>query len=368
MSQEMKKMLTVSSIVLSIIFGIYVVKKGLFIYFLSHYEMPAVTISATTATPTVWQNYLSSVGTLQAVNGTDLSSEASGIVTEIHFDSGQDVKKGDVLVTLDTAVEQAQLQNDIAQVALAQINYNRSQTLLKKNVLSQSQYDTNAAQLDEAKASMAATQARIAQKTIRAPFDGKIGIRQINIGQFVSAGTTMVTLQALDPLYVQFNLPEIYLAELYNSQPIEVTVNSESGNQVYKGTITAINAKVNQATRNILVEATIPNTDAKLYPGMFAQVKIFLKQKNNVITLPQTAISYSLHGDSVFILKPDKRHKESDGSRVLHAFRQYVKVGETRGDEVTVTDGLQAGDKVVTSGQLKLQNGTHVLIDNSVEL
>lgn len=368
MSPQMKKMLAITLIVLGIVFGIYAIKKGLMMYFMAHYEMPAVTISATEAKPKVWQNFLSSVGTLTAVNGTEVSSEASGIVKGIYFDSGQNVNKGDVLVLLDTSVEEAQLKNDIAQVALAQINFDRSKTLLAKRVLSQAEYDTTAAKLQEVRANMLQTEARIAQKTIRAPFNGKIGIRQINIGQYVSAGTTMVTLQALDPLYVQFNVPEGYLPELYNQQSIDIAINSTIGTKTYKGVITAINSKVNQVTRNILIEATIPNKELQLVPGMFAQVKIWLKTKLNVITLPQTAISYSLHGDSVFIIKPDDKKKEKDGKPVLHAYRKYVKVGDLRGDEVVILDGLKANEQVVTSGQLKLQNGTHVIIDNSVEL
>jgi membrane fusion protein (multidrug efflux system) len=367
MSRQMKRMLIIVGIVFGLIFGIYAVKKGIFAYFMSHYEPPAVTISATTATTKNWQSYLTSVGTLSAVNGTDISSEGAGIVTAIRFQSGQFVNQGDVLVLLQSDVEQAQLKSDQAQVILAQLNYDRLNTLLRKNVSSHSEFDTVAARLAETKAAVEGTEAKIRQKTITAPFSGKIGIRQINLGQYVAAGTTMVTLQSLDPLYVEFNLPEQYLSELYLQQPIEITINGNSAEvKTVKGVITAINAKVDQTTRNILVQATLPNKDLQLYPGMFALTRVWLREQKNVITLPQTAISYSLHGDSVFIIKPDEKNKKKDP--VLHAFRQYVKVGERRGDEVAILDGLKAGDNVVTSGQLKLQNGTHVIIDNSVEL
>jgi membrane fusion protein (multidrug efflux system) len=369
MTPQMKKMLLVTGIILGIVFGIYGVKKLLFSYFISHYEPPAVTISESIATDKTWQSYLTTVGTLTAVNGTDVSSEASGIVSEIRFESGQAVQKGDVLVLLDTSVEQAQLKNDQAASKLAQMNYDRYKTLLKKNVLAQSDFDTAFAKLEEAQANMQATQAKIQQKTVTAPFSGKIGIRLINIGQYLSAGTAMVTLQSLDPLYVQFNLPEQYLSELYLQQPVELTINNNGTNKKpINGTITAVNSKVDQATRNVLVQATIPNQDTRLYPGMFAQVKILLRTSKNVITLPQTAISYSLHGDSVFIIEPDKKETEKDGSPILHVKREYVKVGERRGGEVAILDGIKKGDRVVTSGQLKLQNGTHVVIDNSVEL
>jgi membrane fusion protein (multidrug efflux system) len=367
MTPQMKRMLVITSIVLGLIFGVYAVKKGLFIYFMSSYEPPAVTISSAPVTKKTWQTYLSSVGTLTAVNGTDISAEIGGMVTEIRFQSGQNVKQGDVLVTLDSSIEQAQLKNDMAELNLAQINYDRSQTLLKKSVLSQSEFDTISAKLDEAKSSAEVTQARINQKNIKAPFAGKIGISLINLGQYVSAGTPMVTLQALDPLYVQFTLPEQYLPALSINEAVEIEVNiNANGKRTLKGTVTAINSKVDQVTRNILIQATLPNQDLQLYPGMFANVTIWMQEQKNVITLPQTTISYSLHGDSVFIIKsePGKKTKEP----ILHAYRQYVQVGERRTDEVAITDGLKEGDIVVSSGQLKLQNGTHVVIDNSVEL
>lgn len=363
MSRQMKRMLLIVGIVFGLLFGWYGLKRILFSFFISHYVPPAVTISATTATAKSWQSYVTSVGTLNAVNGVDLSPEISGIVKEIHFESGQFVKKGDVLILLDTSVEQAQLKDNQAQAKLAQLNYDRNKSLIVKNAVSQSELDRLAALNDEAIAGVEQTNARIQQKTITAPFDGKIGIRSINIGQYVSSGTTMVTLQSMDPLYVQFNLPEQYLPNIYLQQPIIVTFNLPNGKTI-QGTITAINSKVDQTTRNILVQGTLPNKDGQLYPGMFAQVQVMMRDNKNVITLPQTAISYSLHGDSVYIIKSEKvgRHK------VLKAYRQYVTVGERRGSEVAIEKGVQPGDQVVTSGQLKLQNGTHVEIDNSVEL
>ncbi len=334
---------------------------------MSHYEPPAVTISASIATPTKWQSTLTSIGTLTAVNGTDISSEASGIVTEIRFTSGQFVQQGEVLVLLDTSVEQANLQNDKAKLTLAQLNFDRNKALMKKNVVAQSVLDQAAAELEEAQANVQATEAKIKQKTIVAPFSGKIGIKKINLGQYVSAGTAMVSLQSLDPLYVEFNIPEQYLSELYLQQPIEIGIHKHGSMQTqFPGFINALNSKIDQDTRNILVQATVPNKELHLFPGMFAMVKILLRDQKNVITLPQTAISYSLHGDSVFIIKADKQ--DSDGKPILHAYRQYVKVGDRREGEVAIMSGIQAGDQVVTSGQLKLQNGAHVVIDNSVDL
>lgn len=365
MSRPMKKMLTVVALVFGTIFGIYIFKKIDFFLFLANYQEPPATISATIAKASTWQSYLTSVGTLTAINGVDLSAAAGGIVKEIRFNSGQFVKQGDVLVLLDTAVEAAQLKNNLAQLKLAQFNYNRNKALAVKSVVSQATLDTTFAQLQEAQASVEQVQAQIQQKTIKAPFSGKIGIRLVNLGQYLSPGTPIVTLQALDPLYVQFNIPEQYLPHLHLQQPVEMTVHL-LGEKSIKGIITAINSKVDQATRNVLVQATIPNSNLELYPGMFASVKIWLPQKNNVVTLPQTSITYSLYGDSVFLIKEEGKDKQSHP--LLRTYRQYIKVGEHRDSEVAILEGVKVGDNVVTSGQLKLRNGTHVVIDNTVEL
>jgi membrane fusion protein (multidrug efflux system) len=365
MSKPMRKMLIIVGIVFGIIFAWYAIKKVIFHYYMTHYIPPAVTISATVAQSKTWESYLTSVGTLQAVQGVDLSAEVSGIVSQIHFESGQFVKQGDVLLLLDTGVEQAQLKDNQAQLQLAKLNYERNKALIVKNAVSQAELDRLSAQLEETQANVEGTQAKIRQKTITAPFSGRIGIRLVNLGQYLSAGTTIATLQALDPLYVQFNLPEQYLNELYLQQPVQLSINLGEG-KTLMGTITAINSKVEQTTRNVLVQATLPNKDLQLYPGMFALVKVILRTHPTVIALPETAVTYSLHGDSVYIIK--KEGKDRDGKPLLKAYRQYVTVGERRGNEVAIVKGLKAGDQVVTSGQLKLQNGIHVVIDNSVEL
>jgi len=362
MSKPMRKMLTIVSIVFLIVFGWYGIKKGLMSYMMAHYVPPPVTVSSSTATAKVWQPTLTSVGTITAVNGVEISAETAGIVKAIYFSSGQFVKQGDLLILLDAAIEQAQLKDNEANLKLSQINYDRDKVLSQKNVVSQSKIDTDVAQLIQAQSAREGTLARIKQKTIISPFTGKLGITDINIGQFVSPGTELVTLQSLDPLLVRFNLPEQYFPELAINQSIEISVNL-SKETVIKGTITAINSKVDQTTRNILVEATIPNKNLTLLPGMFALVRISLPHPHNIIALPETAISYSLHGDSVFIIKKDPQNKE-----VLKAFRQYVTVGERRGDEIAISKGLKPGDLVVTAGQLKLQNGTPVVIDNSIPL
>lgn len=360
MSPQMRKMLTIVGIVFGIIFGWYTIKKVFFGFMMSHYTPPPVTISSTMAKTENWQSYITSVGTLSAINGVDISSETTGIVTGIHFNSGQFVKAGDVLITLDTDVEQAQLENSQAQLRLAQINYDRDSVLIKSNSISKSAMDTDLAQLQETQASVNEIQAKIRQKTITAPFDGRVGISQVNLGQYVSAGTNIVTLQALDPLRVQFTIPEQDLPSLFYHQSVDISVNVPNGQSIH-GTITAINSKVDETSRSVLVEATLPNKNMMLYPGMFASVKIWQRNQDNVVVIPETAISYSLHGDSVFIVKSDgkKRHP------TLSAYRQYVTVGSRRDDEIAILKGMQPGDQVITSGQLKLQNGTHVVVDNS---
>jgi membrane fusion protein (multidrug efflux system) len=299
------------------------------------------------------------VGTLTAVNGADLSSESSGTVTDIRFQSGQKVQKGDALIVLDNHIETAEVKNDAAELKLAQMNYARFKSLTTKNMLAQSEMDAASAKLQEAEAALEAATARLNQKTVSAPFAGKVGIHLVNVGEFVPAGTAMVTLQVLDPLYVQFHLPEQYLPDIYLLQPVEVLLDH---NQKVFARLSAINAKVDKTTREVLVQATLANPNETFYPGMFAQVKVLMKKEDHVVTLPQTAISYSLHGDAVYIVKPDPKKKDT-----LIVQRQYVRTGERREDQVAILEGVKAGDQVVTSGQLKLQNGTHVVIDNSVE-
>ncbi len=365
MTKPMKKMLIFVGIFFVLVFGWYGVKKIFFFWYMSTFEQPAVTISSSMAMSKTWQSYLTAVGSLTAVNGVELSPDVSGILSEIRFNSGQYVKKGDIVATLDTSLEQAELKDNLAKLKLAQLSYDRDRTLFNKRVSSQAALDTRFAELQEAEAGVQSVQAKIKQKTIRAPFDGRIGIRQINLGQYISPGTPMVTLQSLSPLYVMFNMPEQFLPNLYLNQSVSVNVNFGNG-KVVNGAITAINSKVEQITRNVLIQATIPNDKYVLYPGMFALVKIWLKEQKNTIVIPQTAVSYSLSGDYVFLIKNESKSKKDEPN--WHVYRQYVKVGERRSNEVSILKGLKSGDMIVSSGQLKLQNGTRVVIDNSVEL
>jgi membrane fusion protein (multidrug efflux system) len=364
MTKQMSKMLIYVSLFFVIVFGWYGVKKILFFWYMSHFQPPPVTISSTVAKSITWQSYLTAVGSLSAINGVDLTTDAAGTVQEIRFNSGQYVKKNDVIVLLDTSVEQAELIDKRAKLKLAEINYQRDKKLFERNVSSQAALDTRFAALQEAQAGVQSVSAQIQQKTITAPFDGRLGIRQVNLGEYVSPGNPIVTLQSLNPLYVMFNLPEQNLPYLYLEQLVDVSVNFGNGKTI-RGKVTAINSKVDQTTRNILIQATIPNERFVLYPGMFALVKVWMKEQKDTIVIPQTAVSYSLSGDYVFVIRQEGKIGDEP---LLKAYRQYVKTGEKRGDVTAILSGLKSGEKIVTSGQLKLQNGTRVIIDNSVEL
>ncbi|OGT42682.1 MAG: hypothetical protein A3F42_06095, partial [Gammaproteobacteria bacterium RIFCSPHIGHO2_12_FULL_37_34] len=355
----MSKMLTFVFLFFALIVGIDGGKKLIVLCYMSHYQPPPIAVSATKATEKMWQHYMTAVGTLTAMNGVDLSAPVSGIVKEIRFNSGQVVKKNDVIVLLDIDMEQAALKSAQAKLALAKMNYDREKKLFDRHVTSQALLDTRYAELLEAQGNAESIQAQISQKTITAPFDGRLGIRQIDLGQYLSPGAPIVTLQAMNPLYVMLNVPEKYLSQLYLNQEIDVSVDSGKDKTV-KGKVTAINSKVDPATRNILVQATLPNDQYELYPGMFAAVKIWFREKKNALLVPQTAISYSLSGDYVFVVKDESKSKKHPD---LHVYRQYVTVNDQRGAQASILSGIHSDDLIVISGQLKLQNGTKVVID-----
>lgn len=360
----MSKMLFFVTLFFALVFGIYGGKKLMIMWFMSHYQPPAVTVSATKAKEQVWQDYVTTVGSLTAINGVDLSADVGGVVKEIHFNSGQAVKKGDVLVLLDMDIEKAALKSAQAKLDLAKLNFEREKKLFERRVTSQALLDQRYAELLEAQANDESIQAQISQKTIIAPFDGRLGIRQVDLGQYLSPGTPIVTLQSMNPLYVLLTVPEKYLSQLYINQEIEITVNLNSNKNV-KGKVTAINSKVDKTTRNVLVQAIVPNNNNQLYPGMFASVKIWFSNKKSLIIVPQTAIAYSLSGDYVFVARNESKNKKRPE---FHVYRQYVTVNDQRGTQTSIISGIKSGDLVVNSGQMKLQNGTPVTIDNSVEL
>lgn len=362
----MAKRMTIVVIALVIVFGGIFGWKAFVAYetkkFLSHRKEPPVSVSATHARTDTWSPTFSAVGTLEAVHGVDVSSEVAGRIVKINFESGQSVKKGQLLVQLNDAPELAKLEGLKAQAEFARAQFDRDKNLLSKRGVSQSQYDQDRSNLDDARAAVANQQAMIDQKSIAAPFAGRLGIREVNLGQYLSPGTPIVTLQSLNPIYVNFTLPQQDLRDLNAGQPVEITVDSYDG-KVFKGKITTISPKVDVNTRNVQVQATLENEGNLLRPGMFARVSVVRPQQQNVVTLPNTAITYNPYGDTVYLIK---QTKGKDGKEVLTVHSQVVFTGATRGDQVAVTKGIKPGDWVVTAGQLKLHNGSQVVINNSV--
>jgi membrane fusion protein (multidrug efflux system) len=319
---------------------------------------PPQTVSTVTAGWQDWQPQVEAVGTLRAVNGADLSLEVSGIVGQIDFTSGDDVAAGAVLLRLRAEDDAAKLQALQATADLAQITYDRDVKQWKAQTISQASVDADTFNLKNARAQVEQQKAMLEKKLLRAPFAGHLGIRAVDVGQYLNAGTVVVTLQSLDPIYADFFVPQQALEQIKIGQAIEASVDTYP-TQGFAGRITAINPQVDASSRNVQVRATLANRDHRLLPGMYATVDIDIGPPQPHITLPQTAISYNPYGSTVFLV-------EQDGA--THTARQtFVTTGPTRGDQVAVLSGVKAGDVVVSSGQLKLRNGSPVAINNSVQ-
>lgn len=348
----------------------FVVKPEMIKGFIAAAGQPPVTVSTEIAKRERWLPKLPAIGTFRAVQGVDVASEVGGIVREINFDSGELVTAGTVLVQLDDSVEQADLKSGQALLKKAQLELDRQGELLSRKNTSQTAYDSALAARDTAAATVDRVRAVIAQKSIRAAFDGRLGIRQVDLGQYVSPGTAMVTLQQLTPIYADFPMPEQQISRLRVGTAVEVAVDAEPGT-VFEGAIESIDAKVDQATRNVLVRARLENRDGHLLPGMFAEVEVVAGAAEDVVTLPRTAVSYSLYGDSVYVVTEAPAadgEKGAGAGKRLVVDRRFVRVGETRGDRVSILEGVTAGEQVVTAGQLKLRPKAHVRVDNSQPL
>lgn len=325
------------------------------------FKLPPSTVSTVVAKTATWQPSMKAVGSVVAIQGVTVSSELPGVVTQIAFKSGTEIKKGALLVKLDISADEAQLKGLQAKESLGKINLARAQDLRKKSVNTPADLDSAQAAYQQSQADVENQQALIAKKVIVAPFAGRLGIRQIDIGQYLPAGTPIVSLQSVHPIYVSFTLPQQDLPNLKNGQEVDVTVDSYA-DKTFKGKINAINSELDKETRNIQVQATFANSDKKLQPGMFVNVSVLLPEKKKTITLPITAISYNPYGDLVYIVEKDKK---TDG---LVVRQQFVQVGETRGDQVAVTKGVKVGEQIVTAGQMKLQNKSPVQINNKVKV
>jgi len=327
------------------------------------FMMPPDTVTTAQAHEDIWAPALKAVGSLAAVQGTTLSNELPGTVTKIAFESGAHVKAGDLLVQLDTSAEEAQLASAEASAEWAHVSLKRAQELRAQNTNSQSDLDSAEAQAKQADANVDNLKAAVAKKTIVAPFDGRTGIRTINLGQYLPAGTAIVSLQSLDPIYADFSLPQQQLVDLAPGLPVHVTSDALPG-QTIEGKITAIDPQVDSATRNVQVQATLDNHDEALRPGMFADVAVELPAKNKVLIIPETAVLNTPYGDSVFVVDEAKDPQTGQASKVLR--QQFVQLGATRGDFVAVLSGLKPGETVVTSGVFKLRNKEVVIINNTL--
>ncbi|NWK76777.1 efflux RND transporter periplasmic adaptor subunit [Aquitalea sp. LB_tupeE] len=322
-------------------------------------------VSTITAHTSQWQPQLKSIGTLSAQHGVDISSEVAGQVRSVLFQSGQDVKAGDVLVQLNADADIAQLHALEAAAELAAITLKRDQAQLAVQGVAQSQVDNDAADLKSKKAQVAQQAAVVAKKTIRAPFAGRVGITSVNPGQYLNAGDKIVTLQQIDPIHIDFNLPQSQLAAIHTGQKVVVQTDGTADKQ-FVGSVNAINPKVDPNTRNVQVQALIANPGRKLLPGMFANASLDTGKQMPYLTLPQTAITYNAYGSTVFVVVPAGKDASAAGGNLV-AKQVFVQTGPTRGDQVAILSGVKEGDQVVTSGQVKLKNGIAVAINNSVQ-
>lgn len=325
-------------------------------YFDNMPEEPA-TITATEASEERWNRETTAVGTFRAVNGAELTTEAGGIVTEIHFNNGDAVQEGQRLVSLDIEADEAELERLQSAEKLASLELERYQRLYEEGNSSQSELQRRESEAAQTIASVRAQQARIRQKTIRAPFDGISGIRQVNIGQYVSPGNPVVAVQSLDPIYLDFTLPERQFANIRAGLSLSARVDTYA-DRTFDGEVTAIEPSVSESTRTFKAQATLENPDRELRPGMFGRVTLDLGEPRNLLVVPQSAIQFDPYGNSVYVIREDD---EGD----LRAQRRFIRTGERRGDLIAVTDGLELGDRVATSGLLKLRNDALVKINDA---
>jgi membrane fusion protein, multidrug efflux system len=361
-----KRMILMVVVMIAIIAGLGFVKFKQFQAMAEQFaamQPPPDAVTTIVAAEAQWPSTLNAIGTVAAVQGVTVSADLPGVVDRIAFDSGKSVQRGDVLVQLDTRQEQAQLAGAESQLQLARLNHDRMKGLVQQDAVSRAEYDTAAAALQQAEARLSEIRATIERKTIRAPFSGVLGIRQVNLGQYLTGGAAVVPLQSLDPIYVNFTVPQQDVAQMRIGRTIHVTSN-EPGSGEFAGRISAIDSVIDQATRNVQVQATLPNPGAKLRPGMFVQTQVILGAPQRVIALPASAINYAPYGDSVFIVG-DMKNEQGHPYRGVR--QQVVKLGPARGDQIAVLSGIKPGEEVVTSGVFKLRNGAPIQVNNSVQ-
>lgn len=366
MIKRMLIMLILVGVVLGGVFGFKFFVDGKVAAFMAGMGNMPQTVSTTKVTSTDWQTELQAVGSLRASNGAELSLQLAGTVEEIDFQSGDTVEKGKVLLRLRSDDDVAKLKALEAQAELAQITYDRDLRQFKAQAVSQQVVDTDAANLKNAQALAGQQRAIVDQKTLKAPFAGQLGIRQIDLGQYLSPGTPVVTLQALSPIYIDFLLPQQQVAQVKVGQKVTARIDAFP-DRTYEGEIFAINPKIEIGTRNVIVRATVENEDHSLLPGMFAKVDIAIGAPRKEMTLPQTAIVYNAYGNLVYVVDESGNGPPGpDGKPMLTVQQVFVETGATRGDQVAILKGVKDGDTIVSSGQMKLRNGAPIVVNNDV--
>jgi membrane fusion protein, multidrug efflux system len=359
MTKRLIVVLGAAVFLLAALVGFNMFKAKMIAQFRAQNAAPPQTVTTMVAGFSDWQPEVTSVGSMRAFRGVDVTTEVAGLVRKVNFQSGEDARNGVVLVELNADSDIAQLHALEAAADLSQTTYNRDKVQLEAQAISQATLDSDAADLKNRRAQAEAQAALVAKKTLRAPFAGRLGITTLNPGQYLNPGDKVVTLQAIDPILVDFRVPQQQLARIAIGQTVHITTDAFP-NEVFEGKITALDPRIDTSSRNFQVEASVTNSSRKLLPGMFAHVAVQSGQMQHYLTLPQTAITYNPYGATVFVAQKSKDGKALVGQQV------FVTVGATRGDQAAVLTGIKEGDQVVTSGQLKLKNGTPLNVDNSV--
>jgi membrane fusion protein (multidrug efflux system) len=362
----MIKKIAITAVILLVILGTLGGIKGLQIGKMvaqgKQFVPPPETVTTAVVRSEDWESVMTAVGSLDAVQGVTVAAELSGRVVKIAFEPGTKVEAGDLLVQQDTATERARLRAAEASLKLARNELKRSETLIKRRTISQSKYDRDLATYQQAQAEVDNIKTIIEKKTIRAPFSGRLGIRLVDLGQILNESAPLVSLQALDPIFVNFFLPQQKLSEIREGYTVRLTIDSLADEQI-EGIITAINPEIDDRTRNVRIQATVPNPDEKLRPGMFANVSVVLPTRGSVLAIPATAVLYAPYSDSVFVVQT----KENESGQPAYTVQQqFVRLGKKNGDFVAVEEGLEAGQTVVSTGVFKLRNGQSVVVDNAL--
>ena len=342
----------------------YVLKPMMIQKVLGSRPQPATPVTVVSAKSEKWRGELVAIGTIEAVRGVTLAPQVAGRVESIQFESGKWVKSGETVLQLDVSTERAQLQAAVADLRLKELNLMRARELAERGNMAQANLDTATAQREQAAAQVELIRAQISQKTIVAPFAGRLGIRQVNLGQYLAAGAAIVTLQSVDPIFVNFMLPEREIPRLKVGQSVRVVVEGLRGRE-FAGTVTSIDAKVDEATRNLMFQATLENKDGALVPGTFARLRVELAEETAVVAVPETAVTFSLYGDAVYVVVEGK---DREGKPQLVVERRFVRVADRRNRLAGLSQGVKEGERVVTSGQLRLQPGVPVVIDGRSSL